>query len=304
MTKKFTKSDGQKVYGAEACYAAALEPFKAALARDSNTGWDLLMKYDGFSTRTFFLHVIGYPAVVIEWIEIWHGGTGAFRGGIVQVRVANVVQTNLRSFAVTQEVIYSLNRDYPSGYRRPLRDLNHGSACSSQDGTKTEETKWWCLEGGSEILTDAMHATLKTKPLYSHRVTSIAPSKTGARPQTMKITVAGHPEVSDREYSHVVSTVPLPCLRMINLTDCGLDYQQKTAVRALEYSSAVKVGIKFKTRWWQHDTRFTTQTGGASLTDRPSRMVVYPSYGLREPADSPGVLIVAYAWLVFQSFCV
>lgn len=143
-----------------------------------------------------------------------------------------------------------------------------------------------------------MHATLKTKPLYLHRVVSISASQDVALPQTMKITVAGHPEISDREYSHVVSTVPMSCLRMINLAGCDLDYQQQTALRALEYTSAVKVGIKFRTRWWQHDTRFVAQAGGASLTDRPSRMVVYPSYGLDDAPSSPGVLIVAYTWLV------
>ena len=296
MTRQFTKSNGQKVYGVEACFVAAFQPFKDALVRDFNVGWDVLMKYDGFSTRAFLLQVVGYPAAVVEWIEIWHGGTGAFRGGFAQVRAANNIQLDLRSFAVTQEVMYSLHRDYPSGYRRPLRHLAHGSSRSAQDGIKGEETEWWCLEGGSEVLTNAMHATLKIKPLYSHRVMSIAAAKAVAIPQTMKIAVAGHPEVSDREYSHVVSTVPLSCLRMINLADCGLDYQQQTALRALEYTPAVKVGIKFRTRWWQHDARFATQTGGASSTDRPSRMVVYPSYGLDDAPDSPGVLIVAYAW--------
>lgn len=44
------------------------------------------MKYDGFSTRDFFLRIIGYPVAVVEWMEIWYGGTGAFRGGFAQVR--------------------------------------------------------------------------------------------------------------------------------------------------------------------------------------------------------------------------
>lgn len=74
----------------EACFASAFEPFKDVLARDNKAGWELLMKYDRFSTRAYLLQVIGYPTAVIEWIEMWHGGTGAFRGGFVQVRVANI----------------------------------------------------------------------------------------------------------------------------------------------------------------------------------------------------------------------
>ncbi|KDR66559.1 hypothetical protein GALMADRAFT_147787 [Galerina marginata CBS 339.88] len=281
ITKQFTKSNGQNVYGVEACFASAFEPFKDVLAQDNDAGWDLLMKYDEFSTRSFLLQIIGYPPAVVEWIEMWHGGTGAFRGGFVQ------------------EVMYSFHRDYPSNYARPINNIDRLTPRFTQNGIKMkiEDADWWCIEGGSEVLSNAMHATLKTKALYSHRVTSIAASEAGEnRPQTMKIAVAGHPEISARQYSHVISTVPLSCLRMINLDDCGLDYQQKTALRALEYTSAVKVGIKFRTRWWQHDSRFATQTGGASLTDRPSRMVVYPSYGLDDAPDAPGVLIVAYVW--------
>ena len=69
-----------------------------------------------------------------------------------------------------------------------------------------------------------------------------------------------------------------------------MTYNQRQALRTLGYGTAVKVAIKFKTRWWEKDGM--KQFGGSSSTDRQSRTVVYPSYGLGE--DGPGVLMVTY----------
>jgi len=80
----------------------------------------------------------------------------------------------------------------------------------------------------------------------------------------------------------------------MDLDGCKLDYAQKMALRSLNYGPAVKVGIKFKTRWWQ-DPSFQEQ-GGLSLTDRQSRTLVYPSYRTEGPADVPGVVIATYNW--------
>lgn len=123
---------------------------------------------------------------------------------------------------------------------------------------------------------------------------------------SMKLTVAGHPEFSEREYSHVVSTIPLSCLRTVDTEKCNLTYLQKMALRSLNYGSGVKVGIKFKTRWWKKVPEGLAEggegwpkvvgEGGVSSTDRQSRVVVYPSYGVDDPEDKPGVLIAAYNW--------
>ena len=129
----------------------------------------------------------------------------------------------------------------------------------------------------------------------SCQVTSISKTTSGDK-TVMEILVPGYASLLPTEYSHVVSTVSLSCLRTINLARCGLDYNQKTALRSLRYGTGVKVGIKFRTRWWQGKS-FQKQ-GGASKTDRQSRVVVYPNYGTDGPADSPGVLIATYTWYV------
>lgn len=94
------------------------------------------------------------------------------------------------------------------------------------------------------------------------------------------------------KYSHVISTIPLPCLRTIDLSDAGLNVMQKTALRKLKYGPSIKIGIRFKTAWWRD--RFNI-VGGQSSTDLPIRTIVYPSYGAT-PGLFSTVLIASYCW--------
>jgi len=78
VDKSFKKSNGETVYGVDACLAAAYEPYKVALATDITKGWELLMKHDGLSTRAFLLEVMKYPWAVVQWMETRDTSTGAY----------------------------------------------------------------------------------------------------------------------------------------------------------------------------------------------------------------------------------
>lgn len=60
------------------------------------------------------------------------------------------------------------------------------------------------------------------------------------------------------------------------------------------YDPSTKIGIKFKTRWWE-DLPSGVFQGGQSFTDLPIRRAVYPSYGLNV-TDAPGTMIASYVW--------
>lgn len=140
-----------------------------------------------------------------------------------------------------------------------------------------------------------MVAALITEPLYNHRVTAVKEEPTTDPGKRMRVSVQGHP---DQFFSHVVSTVTFPVLRSIKTAGVLMNFTQREAMRALNYGHSVKVGIKFKTRWWERpDFVAIPQSGGASRTDRQVRVVVYPSYGIGE--DGPGVLTVSYNWYVY-----
>ena len=102
------------------------------------------------------------------------------------------------------------------------------------------------------------------------------------------------------QYSHVISTVPLPVLRTMDLSDSNLNLYQQNALRQLQYGPSIKIGIQFKSAWWTYGKdKFESPIGiigGQSYTDTPVRTVVYPSYGLDRPASDPAVLIASYCW--------
>jgi monoamine oxidase len=157
------------------------------------------------------------------------------------------------------------------------------------------------------VLADAMYDRLDTEPIYSCRVTSVQMAKPEDKSTSnMKLTVQAPSKklvekVAKMEFSHVISTIPFSVLRSIDLSSCALSYAQKIALRSLHYGPSIKVGIKFKTPWWRTEP-FGSQKGGQSSTDRPSRVVVYPSYGLEDDLDKPAVLIAPYNWFVCPIF--
>ena len=147
---------------------------------------------------------------------------------------------------------------------------------------------WWCIDGGSEILIKAMLNHIPSKPTIKldSRINKISRL---AGDEMVSVWIDG--DSTPHKYEHVICTIPLGCLRTVDLTEADLNYQQKTAIRCCHYDSSTKVGIKFATRWWQQGE--SPIIGGSSSTDRPSRTIVYPSYG---DQNSPGVMIASYTW--------
>lgn len=102
-----------------------------------------------------------------------------------------------------------------------------------------------------------------------------------------------------KTYSHVISTIPLPVLRTIDLTKSKLDILQQNALRKMQYGPSIKVGILFNEPWWTTGKDNSGEdfgiVGGQSFTDLPIRTVVYPSYGVNTQAPS-NTLIASYCW--------
>jgi monoamine oxidase len=107
---------------------------------------------------------------------------------------------------------------------------------------------------------------------------------------TMEVSVRG--ESSNRAYSHVISTIPLPGLRTIDLSGAGLNVMQKNALRKLQYGPSIKIAVRFQSTWW---TDLFGIVGGQSFTDLPIRTIIYPSYGVDSGSPST-VLIASCCW--------
>ena len=83
-------------------------------------------------------------------------------------------------------------------------------------------------------------------------------------------------------------TIPLPVLAQIPM---NVGPQLASAIGAVPYASAVKVGLQFKRRFWEEDDHIY---GGISYTDLPITNIGYPSTGYH--SSGKGVLLGAYIW--------
>ncbi len=176
----------------------------------------------------------------------------------------------------SEGVIDSMDFDYYSSYIK-----------------KDDEVKWWCIDGGTQLVPEAMNAKLK-RPLRKEdlgkRVSKIAYDRKDKGEAPMRVKVNG--EEGTRSYMTVFATPTLACLQRMDLTGLELLYEQKDALRSLHYDTASKVGMKFDHAWW---IEMGIQ-GGLGKTDMPLRTCVYPSYNLGDPTDEPAVLLCSYSW--------
>lgn len=131
------------------------------------------------------------------------------------------------------------------------------------------------------MLADAMLDIVQTKPKFYQRVTAIRDANEDDN-NAIVITVDGRDDPSlannytaDKKFSNVICTIPLSVLRTVNLDKVYLSPNQRSGMRELLYSPSIKIGIQFKTAWWEK----LGIIGGQSYTDRPARAVVYPSHG-------------------------
>ncbi|KAI0032692.1 hypothetical protein K488DRAFT_35369, partial [Vararia minispora EC-137] len=92
-------------------------------------------------------------------------------------------------------------------------------------------------------------------------------------------------------YDRVILAIPPAAVKMIEHPRWGAG--KETALRAMHFEPLYKMGLRFKTRFWERLADAPSH-GGQSATDMPVRWVVYPSNGI--DTDGPGVLLV-YSWM-------
>lgn len=151
---------------------------------------------------------------------------------------------------------------------------------------------WFCVDGGVQQVAKLMANRLQRKPEFNRQVTAI---KKGQDGMSLKIKQNGSPQTESRDYFSVFNSTTLGAMQRMDLTEAGLSYGTKQAIRSLCYGAACKVAIKFKSAWWQKPP-FNINRGGLGKTDLPIRVCVYPSYNLNNPPNESAVLLCSYTW--------
>jgi monoamine oxidase len=231
--------------------------------------YEYLMRHDKFSLRDYLQNVEGYDPETVHWLETTDSASGWY------------------DMAFTENVLESLAFAY--------------SDASNQNKDEDEKpTKWWCIEGGTEIMIKRLLQTLDKGTIFPGKVVKRMvlkkAVKNGELPQhNVAVTMRDyHTQVEEtRDYSAVINTTTLGALQKIDLTGMELPYGMKSAIRVLRYDTSTKVGIKFKEMWWK-GKGFDITLGGVAKTDLPIRVCVYPSYNIGDTGS--GVLLASYTW--------
>lgn len=153
--------------------------------------------------------------------------------------------------------------------------------------------------GGAGKIIDAMIKACKGPIHNGRRVTAIEPVIDGDHiSRSVNVTYTSNGQSTQTHYDHVISTIPLGALSIVDTSKCNFDPKLQTAIRALHYDSSVKVAIQFTERWWENPvyTNGHPHKGGVSTTDQPTRTIVYPSYGIDGNRGPGASMIVSYTW--------
>jgi monoamine oxidase len=150
--------------------------------------------------------------------------------------------------------------------------------------------EWSTIANGMSRLPQAMAHLVGHKNItLNARVSGIRNERDG------RVTISvrrGKGNTTEATFDRLIMAIPPPALRMIADRPAWSE-KKELAIRSIHFESLFKMGLRFKTRFWEHVAEIPC-CGGQSTTDLPIRWIVYPSNGIGE--DGPGVLLV-YSWM-------
>ena len=151
--------------------------------------------------------------------------------------------------------------------------------------------EWSTIEGGMNRLPLAMAYLFGNQNVtYGARVTGVKNLDNGK----VAIIANGYNGCIAPEFDKVILAIPPAALNMI-ADRPRWSTRKELAIRSMHFEALFKMGLRFKTRFWERVVADPGPTkGGQSTTDLPIRWVVYPSNGIG--SDGPGVLLI-YAWM-------
>ena len=159
------------------------------------------------------------------------------------------------------------------------------------DAAQFGSTEWFTIDGGVSRLAHAMVEVVGAKRIrMGTKVRKITKD-----PNSRQLTIVTE-KWKTYKYDHVISTVPLGLLQNMDTRGLNLGVKTRMAIQKLTYEASVKIGLKFRTRWWENPAKMMGKPiiGGQTFTDLPIRKIVYPSHGV-DCKDMEGNLLV-YLW--------
>lgn len=152
----------------------------------------------------------------------------------------------------------------------------------------TSPTSFYEITGGMDRLPYAFLPQLKEVILYHHKMYKIVQSQDSVTIHTLHQQTSDHFKMTA---DLAIVTIPFSTLRFVKVEPFdSFSYYKRRAIRELNYISSTKIGIEFKSRFWEREG----QNGGKSITDLPIRFTFYPSYAIGRKGHA--VILASYTW--------
>ncbi|KAF7654138.1 hypothetical protein LDENG_00073530, partial [Lucifuga dentata] len=151
-----------------------------------------------------------------------------------------------------------------------------------------DKTTYDEVTGGSDLIPTAFHQYLNfhnVPILLNSTVKRISQSDEG-----VIVSYQRNHQPYDLSADHVLVTTTAKAALFIDFQPL-LSYEKMTALRTVHYDSSTKIILTFSKKFWEDDNI----RGGKSITDRPSRIIYYPSHSFPENKNI-GVLLASYTW--------
>ncbi|KAF5967184.1 amino-acid oxidase [Fusarium coicis] len=160
------------------------------------------------------------------------------------------------------------------------------------DGTKDSlgETKWKCVDGGFNRLTDAFIPHVSDRLVLNRKIRKLEPVK--RKDGQTRTRLSWYPSVKNRtfeskDYDYTIMAVPFTMTRFMDLPSFSPVLGRAISEAGLRFKSACKVSLLFSERFWEKGER--PIFGGYSIPEsRPIGALYYPVYGLNE--SRPGLI--------------
>ncbi|PFA67128.1 amine oxidase [Bacillus sp. AFS015802] len=149
-----------------------------------------------------------------------------------------------------------------------------------------KETKFYEITGGNDRLAYSFMRELKSSILLNQKVTRINQSHSGVTVETVNPMNGTHGEWGA---DFVIVTIPFTVFQFIDVVPYhSISFKKWQAIREVTNVPSVKVGIEFRTRFWEE------LNYGNIVSDLPTRFTYMPSHDIG--SDKPGVMLASYSW--------
>ncbi|OIK09947.1 amine oxidase [Bacillus sp. MUM 116] len=157
-----------------------------------------------------------------------------------------------------------------------------------REASQFRTNRFFEITGGMDLLPKAFLPQLKDDIRYYQRMTKIIQDNN-------RVTIHFRDErtsnTSTITSDLAIITIPFSVLRFVKIEPFhSFSYYKRRAIREINYMAATKVGIEFKSRFWEKYGQY----GGKSITDLPIRFTYYPSQGIG--TNGPAVVLASYTW--------